>query len=320
MEKDTNVSAEKISVVVPVYMGKDFLRELCQRVSAALALFVRDFEIILVNDASPDDCWGDILQICAEDSKIKGVNLSRNFGQHYAITAGLTFVSGDWIVVMDCDLQDVPEEIPKLYTKAREGFDSVFAQRIDRQDSYIKCLESKVFYKVFGWLSGTKLDASIANFGIYRRSVIQAILSMGDGTRYLPAMSQFVGFRQTVCPVMHAKRASGKSSYSLSRLLKLASNNILAFSNKPLRLFTWLGFFTSFLSFCIFVIFLVLYLMNKITVLGWASLILSVWFVGGILIFGLGLIGIYLGKTFDQTKQRPLFFVAEKINLDEKRQ
>lgn len=148
--------SEKISVVVPVYMGKDFLGELYERVTTAIDLIPADFELILVNDASPDDCWSDIVRLCQSDKRVKGINLSRNFGQHYAITAGLTYATGDWVVVMDCDLQDLPEEIPNLFRKAQEGYDSVFAQRVVRQDTFIKRLQSKMFYKVFSYMTDTQ--------------------------------------------------------------------------------------------------------------------------------------------------------------------
>ena len=174
----------KLSVVVPVYMGERFLEELYTRIRQVAESLTGEWELILVNDSSPDGSWRGI----AELARVIGLNLSRNFGQHYAITAGLSAASGDWVVVMDCDLQDMPEEIPVLYAKAQEGFDSVFAQRVERQDAWIKKECSKLFYRVFSFLTGTRMDASIANFGIYHRKVIGAILSLGDSIRYFPAM------------------------------------------------------------------------------------------------------------------------------------
>ena len=311
----TTQPTNRLSVVVPVYMGRVFLRELYERVKKSAESAFPDFELILVNDASPDNAWPDIVALCQEDTRVKGINLSRNFGQHYAITAGLTHATGDWVVVMDCDLQDVPEEIPNLYKKASEGYDSVFAQRHDRQDSPFKRFQSWAFYKVFGYLTDTKLDHTIANFGIYRRTVIRAILSMHDNIRYFPTMSQWVGFRKAYLPVAHGERKAGTSSYSFFKLLRLASGNIIAFSDKPLKLFTYAGFFMSIVSLGIAIFYYSLYLTGKIEVQGYASLILSVWFLGGMLMSTLGILGIYLGKTFDQVKGRPTFVVAEKLNL-----
>jgi len=307
-----------LSVVVPVYMGSPFLRELHIRVTASVAPLFDDYELVLVNDASPDDSWPLIRALCEADPHVKGIHLSRNFGQHYAITAGLTRATGEWIVVMDCDLQDIPEEIPKLYRKACEGHDTVFAQRHHRQDSGLKRFSSRAFYSVFSYLTDTRLDPSVANFGIYHRRVIRAVLSMGDKTRYFPTMAQWVGFQKAYLPVVHGDRKAGASSYSVSKLLLLATNTIVAFSDKPLRLFVYAGFGTSFLSLCIAVFYYALTLMGRIRVQGFASLILSLWFIGGVLMSSMGVLGIYLGRTFDQVKGRPVFIIAETANLEDR--
>jgi len=307
---------KKVSVVVPVYMGQVFVRELYERVKKSVESIFSDFELILVNDASPDNAWQEIVLLCKEDARVKGINLSRNFGQHYAITAGLTYVTGEWVVVMDCDLQDMPEEIPNLYAKACEGYDSVFAQRHERQDGIIKRLQSFLFYKIFSYLTDTKLDHSVANFGIYHEKVVKSILAMGDTIRYFPTMCQWVGFRKAYLPVTHGERKVGASSYSLIKLLSLATSNIIAFSDKPLKLFIYIGFTTSALSLIIAVFYLSLYLMGRLYVQGYASLILSLWFIGGMLMSSLGVIGIYIGKTFDQVKSRPKFIISEERNME----
>jgi polyisoprenyl-phosphate glycosyltransferase len=309
-------SNTKLSVVVPVYMGCVFLRELYERVKKSVELVFTDFELILVNDASPDNVWPDIVALCKQDIRVKGINLSRNFGQHYAITAGLNYVTGEWVVVMDCDLQDVPEEIPNLYKKACEGYDSVFTQRHDRQDAFLKRLQSRLFYKVFSYLTDTKLDHSVANFGIYHRKVIRSILSMEDRIRYFPTMSQWVGFRKAYLPVTHGERKEGSSSYTLAKLLRLAASNVIAFSDKPLRIFIYAGFAMSSLSLFIAAFYGFLYLSGGIRVPGYASLILSLWFIGGMLMCSLGVVGVYIGKTFDQVKRRPVFIASDKLNIE----
>jgi len=308
----------KISVVSPVYGSPEVIPELCERLHKSLRSLTEDYEIILVFDCSPDNGWERICEEGNKDLRVKGIRLSRNFGQHYAITAGLVSASGEWIAVMDCDLQDVPEEIPNLYKKACEGYDSVFAQRYDRQDSFFRCLQSWIFYKIFGYLTDTKLDHSVANFGIYHHKVIQSILSMEDSIRYFPTMSQWVGFRKTYLPVTHGERKAGSSSYSLLKLLRLATSNVIAFSDKPLKLFIYTGFAMSVLSLCIAIFYYSLYLIGKIQVQGYASLIFSGWFIGGMLMFSLGIIGIYIGKTFNQVKGRPMFIVAEKRNMEKR--
>lgn len=289
--------------------------ELVRRISESVSSITERYEIILVNDASPDNSWNVIRAECEKDSRVKGINLSRNFGQHYAITAGLSYAKGEWVVVMDCDLQDRPEEIPNLYKKSQEGYDSVFAQRINRSDSWLKRMSSKLFYKFFSYMTETRQDASVANFGIYNRKVVESILAMGDKMRYFPTQVQWVGFRKYYMPVEHDSRLEGKSSYSLKKLFRLAFDTIVSFSDKPLRLTMNIGALITMVSFLIGLIYLIQYLCGHIAVMGYASLIISLWFICGILVFLIGVVGLYLGKTFNQTKGRPTFIVDDKINI-----
>ena len=309
-------NAIKVSVVSPVYKGEKMVSELVRRNVEALQTITKDYEIILVNDASPDESWREIEKECARNPKVKGLNLSRNFGQHYAITAGLAYTSGDWVVVMDCDLQDRPEEIPNLYKKAQEGYDSVLAQRIQRSHGWFKKMGSKLFYKVFSYLTETKQDASVANFGIYNRKVIDAVLSMGDAMRYFPTQIQWVGFKKTYLPIQHDERAEGKSTYNLSRLFRLAFDTIISFSDKPMRLMVQMGLFVTLISFVVGIAFIVRYCLGLIEVMGFASLIISLWLLGGIIISLIGIVGIYLGKLFEKAKERPTFIVNEKLNIE----
>lgn len=304
-----------ISVVSPVYRGEKMVGELVRRVAESVGTITDSFEIILVNDASPDNSWGEIVKACAQDSRVKGLNLSRNFGQHYAITAGLSYAKGDWVVVMDCDLQDRPEEIPNLYSKAIEGYDSVFAQRVNRSDSWLKRMSSRCFYSFFSYMTDTKQDASVANFGIYNKKVVESILAMGDSMRYFPTQVQWVGYNKYYLPVEHNSRLEGKSSYNLKRLFKLAFDTIITFSNKPMRIMVKIGLFMTLVSFVIGLVYLVQYLSGEIVVMGYASLIISLWFIGGLLIFFVGVLGIYLGKVLEQSKNRPTFIVKQTLNV-----
>jgi len=312
----TKTNSIKISVVSPVYKGEKMVSELVRRNVEALTGMGVDYEIILVNDASPDNSWQAIEAECKENPKVKGLNLSRNFGQHYAITAGLSYAQGEWIVVMDCDLQDRPEEIPNLYTKAQEGYDSVLAQRVQRSHGWFKKLGSRCFYKVFSYLTETKQDASVANFGIYNRKVIDAVLSMGDAMRYFPTQIQWVGFKRAYLPIQHDERAEGKSTYDLSRLFSLAFDTIISFSDKPMRLMVKMGLFVTLASFIVGIVFLVRYCLGEIEVLGFTSLIISLWLLGGIIISLIGVVGIYLGKLFEKAKDRPTFIVNQKLNIE----
>lgn len=304
-----------LSIVSPVYKAENIIDELVEEISKAVLPITKKFEIILVEDGSPDFSWDRIVQKCGKDNKIKGIKLSRNFGQHNAITAGLNAAQGEWIIVMDCDLQDRPDEIPRLFKKAKEGFDIVFARRAIRQDSFLKRLSSRAFYAFFGFLTGTKQDGSIANFGIYHRKVINGVLSMQDYIRYFPTMSQWVGFSRTYLNVKHSERAEGKSSYSWIKLFNLAFNNIIAFSDKPLRLTIWFGIFIVICSFFIGLIYLIKYFMGHIVVLGFTSLIVSIWFLSGVIIATLGMVGVYVGKTFEKAKGRPVFLIQEQLNI-----
>lgn len=304
-----------ISIISPIYKGEKMLNELVTRIEESVRTFTDDFEIILVNDQSPDNSWEKIKEICAVDDHVKGVNLSRNFGQHYAITAGLSKTIGDWVIVMDCDLQDRPEEIPNLYNKALEGYDSVFAQRVERQDTFTKRMSSKLFYLVFSFLTDSKQDSSVANFGIYNRKVVNAILSMGDSIRYFPIMAQWVGFKKFYLPVVHAEREIGKSSYNLFKLLRLASDNMIGFSDKPLKLMLRFGFYVTIISLLFALWTFVKWLLGYIIVDGFTTMVISIWLAIGIITMMLGVTGIYIGKIYDRVKGRPTFIIDEICNF-----
>lgn len=304
-----------LSIVSPIYNGEKMLDELVRRIESSVSTITEDYEIILVNDASPDNSWQKMVEICSQDKKVKGINLSRNFGQHYAITAGLSKTIGQWVVVMDCDLQDRPEEIINLYNKAKEGYDSVFAQRVERKDSFSKKLSSTLFYWIFSFLTDSKQDKTVANFGIYNRKVVDAILSMGDSIRYFPIMAQWVGFRKYYLPVIHSQREQGKSGYSLLTLLNLASDNMIGFSDKPLRLMLKLGLYVVIGSIIIALFYLIRWSLGLIEVDGFTTLVISVWFALGVISMMLGVTGIYIGKIFDRVKGRPTFIIDESINF-----
>jgi polyisoprenyl-phosphate glycosyltransferase len=304
-----------LSIVSPVYRAEEIVEQLVSEIHQAVSEITDAYEIVLVEDGSPDRSWDVIQKICEHDTKVKGVKLSRNFGQHAAITAGLEIAQGEWIVVMDCDLQDRPDEIPHLLAKANKGYELVFAQRQIRQDGFFKKLSSQLFYKVFSYLTDTTQDSSVANFGIYHRKVVDAVISLGDTIRFFPTMTQWVGFRRAYLPVKHDERASGKSSYSWKKLIELAFNNIISFSDKPLRLTVRLGLVMSLLSILLGLVYLYLYFTNQITQLGFASIIISITFFSGLIIFILGIIGIYLGKTFEQVKGRPVHIIDQKLNF-----
>jgi glycosyltransferase involved in cell wall biosynthesis len=306
-----------ISVISPVYNAKDCLFELYNRLVATLGQINASFEILLVDDRSEDGSWEIITQLCNTDKRVKAIQLSRNFGQHYAITAGLDYCSGAWVVVMDCDLQDQPEEIIRLYQKAHEGFDVVFAKRMNRQDSFMKKLSSWLFKGVFSYLVDTHYDHHIANFFIMRRQVVAQYQKLRERLRFTRFLIHWLGFDITSIEVAHARRLSGKSSYSFRKLRTLARDSMLACSDKPLRLIVKLGFFISLVSFIFGIYIIIKALRYHVSVMGWSSLMVSIYFIGGIIIALLGVIGVYLGKTFDETKGRPLYVIKNVTNFGE---
>ena len=305
-----------ISVVSPVYMGEKMVHELVKRIVENVSKLTSDFEIILVNDASPDMSWKMIQQECKQEKRVKGINLSRNFGQHKAIRAGLSYSKGDWVVVMDCDLQDRPEEIPNLYAKAMEGYDVVQGERMERQDSGLKKLSSVIFHVVFDWLTGIKTNNKIANFGIYKSDVIKEICKIEERDRGLGSMVRYVGFSTISIPIEHGARFEGKSSYTLGKMLKLAFNSIISNTNKPLRMMVEMGFIMSFVALMVAFYNVVAKLMGFISVAGVSSIVFSIWFVGGMLMMQMGILGIYVGKVFDQVKGKPLFVVRDEVNFE----
>ncbi|MGY2133507.1 glycosyltransferase family 2 protein [Hymenobacter sp. HD11105] len=305
-----------ISIVSPVYRAENLLDELVSRLQLSLETITSCYEIILVDDRGPDNSWQRIAVHATRDTRVRGVRLSRNFGQHKAITAGLEQARGEWIVVMDCDLQDQPEEIPKLYQYAKaEEYDLVFARREVRQDSWLKRAGSRWFYQTLSYLTNTKQDPAIANFGIYHYKVITAVLAMRESIRYFPTMVRWVGFRAGGLAVTHAERPEGTSSYNLSGLLNLAFDIILAYSDKPLRLTVKLGVLISTSAFLLVIITLIRYWLGYIWEPGYASLIISIWFFAGLILSVLGMIGIYIGKTFEQVKQRPIYVVDSRTDV-----
>jgi glycosyltransferase involved in cell wall biosynthesis len=307
-----------ISVISPVYKAENLLDELIRRLQLSLEAITPLYEIILVDDRGPDNSWEVITRHALRDSRVRGVRLSRNFGQHKAITAGLEQARGEWVVIIDCDLQDQPEEIPKLYAYAKaETYDLVFARRVERQDSWLKRAGSSWFYRSLAYLTDTEQDPAIANFGIYHRKVINAVLAMRESIRYFPTMVRWVGFRAGGLAVAHAKRPEGGSSYSFRHLLDLALDIMLAYSDKPLRLTIKLGLSISATALVFVLVTLTRYLLGHIWQPGYASIIISIWFFAGLGLSVLGMVGLYVGKTFEQVKNRPIYIIDSKTDSND---
>lgn len=305
-----------ISVVVPVYGCRAAIPELHRRLCESLETIANTFEIILVDDCCPQNSWEEIQKVCEQDSRVVGIHLSRNFGQIRAITAGLDKSRGDWVVVMDCDLQDRPEAIPELYAKAQEGYDVVFARREGRKDSAITKFLSRCFYKVYDYFTEGTFDSSICNFSISRRIVIDSYCRMREQNRAYTMFIRWLGFRETAIDMSADERYEGKSSYNMRRKLKMAFEIITSQSNKPLFFSIKVGFAIAVIA-LLYIIYLILrYLIVGDVLLGWTSTIASVYLMGGIILAAVGVVGIYVGNIFNETKNRPLYVIAECINDD----
>lgn len=305
-----------ISIVSPEYKGARMVQELVDRIAANVSTITEDYEIILVNDASPDDTWAEIEKACAKDKRVKGLNLSRNFGQHNAITAGLNYAQGEWVVIMDCDLQDKPEEIPNLYKKAKEGYDYVVARRVVKQVGWWKRFSSTAFHATLDWLAGSKTDPAVGNFGIYSKKVVEAILAIPQQTRGLQTLLSVVGFYHSPIEVEQAESGRGGSSYTLHKLFAQAFNSIISKTNKPLKFAVGLGFTMSIVSLLLALYNIIAKLIGIIQVNGYTTTVFSIWFVGGLMLFVMGILGLYIGKIFDQVKGLPIYVVNNTVNID----
>jgi len=304
----------QISVVSPVYQAERILPVLCERLEAVLSGMTDSYEIVLVDDRSPDDSWRVLQDLTGRYPKLTAVRLSRNFGQHYAITAGLDLARGALVVVMDCDLQDRPEEIPRLIEKAREGYDVVLALRAERADSGFKRVASAIFYKVFALLSGYDMDSRVGTFRVLSRSVVEALGEMRESYRFFGALVEWLGFKTARIEVEHAARHEGQSTYNLRRLLRLTLDGLISFSNRPLALSVGLGAIISFLAGLYGLHLIWRYLTEGSNqVEGWMSTVTILSFMSGLILFNLGIVGIYVGRIYNQSKGRPLYVVDRMV-------
>lgn len=302
----------EISVVVPVYGCTECLRVLWERLRAAITPITADFEVVLVDDRGPDDPWPLILELSAEDPRLRGVRLSRNFGQHAAITAGLAASSGRWTVVMDCDLQDPPEEIPRMYAKAMEGYDVVLCRREERRQSLARRLAASSYFRVHNMLARGDLHTNYTNLSLIHRKVVESFLLLNDNDRQYLLIVHWLGYHRTAIDVQPHDRAAGESSYTLRQLLKVAGDGLFFQSTVLLRLVVYAGFLLAALGFAL-AGYAVFALVRGDTLPDWAGLPLLGLFLAAFIIISTGVTGLYVGKIFEQVKGRPLFVVDETV-------
>lgn len=306
--------AVDISVVVPVYGCPGALPELHRRLVDTLSSLVQSYEVILVDDRCPKGSWAVVKGLAETDPHVVGVRLSRNFGQSRAITAGLDRACGAWTVVMDCDCQDPPEAIAALYEKAQEGFDVVFARRVGRKDSGGTIALSHAFYRMYSHLADAKVDPSVGNFSIASRRAIDAYLSMREQGRDYSLFMTWIGFEQAFVDIHPEERYEGKSSYTLGRKVSLAIETITAHSDKPLVMAVKFGFVMDIVALLAIIALVVQYFVDPTVPIGWPSTMVAIVFVGGVIVSVMGVVGIYVGNTFNEAKRRPLYLVEDVID------
>ena len=303
-----------LSIVIPVLNEETLIKELIRRVATSSQVVTKDYEILIIDDGSNDDTWGQIIGEARSDRKIRGIKLSRNFGHHYAISAGIHNATGDWIVVMDGDLQDRPEVIPQLYAEANLGFEVVFVSRINRPEKRYYLIAQRLFYFGLKKISGIYFDPTQANFSIISKKVGQAFKLFPENARFYVSTIKWLGFKTGTITAEHGKRYSGTPSYTFKKRVRLAAEIIIAFSERPLRVSIYFGVLVSILSMIGMIIIFYKSLVSGYDAIGWPSLMVSIYFLGGTILTVLGILGIYVGQIFREVKERPLYVIQDKIN------
>ncbi|HLL89477.1 MAG TPA: glycosyltransferase family 2 protein [Tepidisphaeraceae bacterium] len=309
-----------ISVVVPIFNEQENLPELHRRTVAALEQTRDDWELILVDDGSRDLSPHVIRGLSAADARVKLVSLSRNFGHQPACTAGLHHAAGDCVVLMDGDLQDPPELIPAMVAKWHEGFHVVTAERTSRADARgLRGMGFRLFYPLMRAVTDLPVVPSAGIFGLMDRAVLDELNKLPEHHRFVPGLRAWLGFSRTTVTYDRADRAAGQPKQTLSRLIKYAADAMFSFSTKPLRAATWLGFAVSAMSFVMALWYLTTFYAFHKPITGFTTTIVCVLFLGGVQLIAVGILGEYVGRIYDEVKQRPLYVVKERAGFADRR-
>jgi dolichol-phosphate mannosyltransferase len=310
---------KKISVIVPMYYEEEVAQECYNRMSAVLkGIKGYEYEIIFVNDGSKDKTLEILEGIAEKDKNVKVISFARNFGHQCAVTAGLQYVTGDAIVIIDADLQDPPELIPDMLKLWEEGNEVIYGKRKTREgESKFKLLTAKMFYKTLNALSDVEIPKDTGDFRLVDRQVVDVINSLPEHNKFLRGLFSWVGFEQKAFEYERKERFAGKTKYPLKKMLKLASDGIIGFSTKPLKMIGKLGMFTMFISFCllIYAILSFIFKWNYLTP-GWTSIMVVVTFFSSIILISLWMMGEYISRIYDESKARPQYIIKKKINID----
>lgn len=309
----------KLSVVIPVYNSARIFPELYQRLVAALDKVVSSFEIVAVVDGCSDDSASVVSSFCERDPRVKLIEFARNFGHQAAVTAGLQYASGEMVVIMDDDLEDPPEVLPRFISKAQEGYDVVYGVRRRRKVSLLRRLSYRLFYRLINKLSDVDMPYDSGDFCLMGRPVVEVLNAMPESNRYIRGLRAWLGFSQIGLEYERGARFAGEPGYNLVKYLVLASDGILSFSYKPLSYVTVTGFIIALASFIVGVRSIIIRLAGRVAdVPGWASLIVSILFVGGAQLVSIGIVGQYVARIYDEVKRRPKFVVKRLVGFGDK--
>ena len=309
-----------LSIIVPCFNEEEVIAETFERL-LRIAFEVKnlDTEIIFVDDGSNDLTPVILQKLVDKENFVKAIFLSRNFGHQIAVTAGIDASRGDAVVIIDADLQDPPEVIHNMILEWQKGYDVVYGKRIDRKgESIFKKLTAKMFYRILNMLSDVYIPLDTGDFRLISKNVVQNLKQMPEKDRFLRGMISWVGFRQTAIKYHRDKRFAGVSKYPLRKMLRFASDGILSFSTKPLQISIGLGMVSSFLSLLVICYALFLRIFTNIWVEGWTALMIAVLFIGGIQLLCIGILGNYIGRIYDESKNRPLYLVRQYRGFDKK--
>ena len=301
----------EVSVVIPTYGSAGCLPALYERLTGVLRRLTNSYEIIFVEDCSPDLSWEILKDLAERDAHVRAFKLSRNFGQHAAITAGLAQSRGNWVVVMDCDLQDPPEDIPRLYEAALKGHDIVLARRKQRQHPPLRLLFARLYFFLLNAFARAKFNGEYGSFSIISRKVVESYLSFSDRNRHYLLILFWLGFDVGEIEYQHGRRHAGSSSYSFARLIAHALQGIFFQTTILLRLIVFTGFAVS-LSGGVLVLKIIADYLIHSALPGWTSLAVLILLIGGAILMALGVVGLYVGEIFEQVKDRPLFVIARE--------
>ncbi len=305
-----------ISVIIPIYNEQDSVFELHKRLTASVGSITSNYEFVFVNDGSTDNSSYNLIKLSEANSKTFYINFTRNFGHQVAVSAGIKFCQGKVVIIIDGDLQDPPELIPKLYDTYKKGFDVVYAKRRRREgETFLKRWTSKLFYRLLERLIHFKIPLDVGDYRLLDKKVVQALNKMPEQNKFLRGQVAWLGFKHTHILFDRDSRKHGNSGYSYSKMFRLAFDAITSFSDKPLVLVTRLGFVISFFTFIVIVFAMFSHFVLKETITGWTSLIISSMFIGGIQLLSIGIIGEYISRINKNVQDRPLYII-EKSNIE----